>query len=258
MAASILITGGSGLIGSYTVDELARAGVVPEVLEAVVEDFDLLSRGAADRVLDAARPEVVLHLAWVASGTSGYRHHPDNQAWAQATVELAKACQVRGIWFIGTGTVAELEAQPADAYTRAKQQTFHALKSDIAAESVTWLRPHYVFDPSVGRPEVMAEIRRSLEEHRTPDLRSPESAHDFIHVRDVSAAVCAVVASGLRGLVPIGSGRNHSVAQLATAAGAPGVAARMPPLAVDSYTADTSRLVAIGWTAEWTKEYFHD
>lgn len=257
MAASILITGGSGLIGSYTVDELLRVGAAPLILESAVDDSDLLGSGAADRVLDGVCPEVVLHLAWVASGTPGYRNHPDNPEWVRATVELARACDARGIWFIGTGTVAELEENPADAYTRAKARTFHTLRSGIEGGALTWLRPHYVFDPDLGRPEVMAEIRRAIAENRTPDLRSPESTHDFVHVRDVAAAVSAVVASQLRGLVPIGSGRNHSVAQLAAAAGASGVQAQRPPIAVDRFTADTSRLAAVGWSAEWTKGYFH-
>jgi UDP-glucose 4-epimerase len=239
------------------VDELLRVGAAALVLESAVDDFDLLGSGAADRVLDGVRPEVVLHLAWVASGTPGYRNHPDNPDWARATVELARACRARGIWFIGTGTVAELEEHPADAYTRAKARTFHSLGPDIEGGSLTWLRPHYVFDPDLGRPEVMGEIRRAIVEDRTPDLRSPESAHDFVHVRDVAAAVRAVLASELRGLVPIGSGRNHSVAQLAAAAGASGVQAQRLPQAVDRFTADTSRLEAVGWSAEWTKGYFH-
>ena len=209
---------------------------VPEVLpvEEVVPGIDLLEPGAAEAVTDACEPDVVLHLAWVASSTPGYRNHPDNPRWRRATADWAALCLDRSIWFVGTGTVAEVDSPGADAYTAAKVGIWSDLRPHIDEDRMTWLRPHFVFDPHLGRPEAMAEINRAIAQDRTPELRSPLAAHDFIHVEDVASAIALVISEGFRGLVPVGSGRLHSVAQLARAAGARGYESAGPPRQPDT------------------------
>jgi nucleoside-diphosphate-sugar epimerase len=225
----------------------------------VVQGVDLLESGAPEAVMDACQPDVVLHLAWVASSTSGYRNHPDNPRWREATAYWAGLCLDRSTWFVGTGTVVEVDPPGADAYTAAKVGTWSDLRSHIAADRMTWLRPHYVFDPGLGRPEAMAEINRAIAQDRTPDLRSPLSAHDFIHVQDVASAIALVISEGIRGLVPIGSGRLHTVAELARAAGARDYATAGPPWHTDTlHTADITKLAGSGWRPRWTEEYFNE
>jgi nucleoside-diphosphate-sugar epimerase len=258
VASRILITGGSGLIGSRVLPLINAAGLRYILLEDAVSDWDMLAPGAPGRILARTQPSAVLHLAWVASGTPGYRRHADNGRWAVATAELALGCLDRGSWFIGTGTVAELEQEPQDDYTEAKSWIFRTLEPEIAEGRVTWLRPHYVFDPKSRRPEVMAEVMSAISDGRAPDLRDPGASHDFIHVDDAAAGIVAAMATGMRGLVPLGSGTNHTVAQLARASGATGVDDISPEESRDRFTADTHRLADVGWYPRWTKEYFDD
>jgi nucleoside-diphosphate-sugar epimerase len=257
MAPRVLITGGLGLIGSHVFAHQGF-GQAPVRLEDVAPRADLLAPGAAARVLDHVRPDVVLHLAWAASSTPGYRQHPDNPRWVEATAELAEACLAREVWFLGTGTVAELDDAATDAYSHAKSAIRRRLSSAIDERAITWLRPHYVFDPTLGRPEVMAEILRAVAAGRPPDLRSAGASHDFVHVDDVAEAIAVVLTDGLRGLVPIGSGVRRTVASLARAAGAIGVARPAPGASHGSPAADISRLAALGWTPQHTEEYFHE
>jgi nucleoside-diphosphate-sugar epimerase len=259
VATRVLISGAEGLIGRYCLPLLRASDAHVLPVEQVVPGVDLLTPGALEAVVDACEPDVVLHLAWVASSTSGYRNHPDNPRWLQATAEWAGLCMDRSVWFVGTGTVAEVDPPGVDAYTAAKVGIWGRLAFDVEDNRMTWLRPHYVFDPHVGRPEAMAEINSAIAGHRTPALRSPQSAHDFIHVRDVASAVALVIGEGMRGLVPVGSGRLHTVAELARAAGAPGFEhAEAPRRADPLHTADTTRLTESGWRPRWTEEYFHE
>jgi nucleoside-diphosphate-sugar epimerase len=259
VATRVLISGADGFIGGRSVPLLRAEGAHVLPAEDVVPGIDLLEPGAPEAAMDACEPDVVLHLAWVASSTSGYRNHPDNPRWRRATAEWAALCLDRSIWFVGTGTVAEVDSPSADAYSAAKAGIWNDLRPHIDADRITWLRPHFVFDPGLGRPEAMAEINRAIAQDRTPELRSPLSAHDFIHVEDVASAIALVIGEGFRGLVPVGSGRLHTVAQLARAAGARGYESAPSPGRQDPlHTADIARLAGSGWRPRRTEEYFDE
>lgn len=257
MASRILVTGATGLVGTYSLVELREGSDDVIAAREAVPSVDLLAGGSVLKLLNAVRPDAVIHLAWGASGTPNYRTHSDNARWADVTVELADACIKRSIWFVGTGSIAELDVNPPDAYGRAKAEVWLHLRPIVDAQIITWLRPHYVFDPLLERPEVMAVIKAAVRHQQLPPLTHPHATHDFVHVKDVGAGVACVVRNRVRGVVPIGSGRLHTVAELARSAGATSVG--MVEAKVDgSGTADTSKLLDLGWSPRWTKEFFSD
>lgn len=257
MARRVLVTGASGLIGTYSIIELQGDAYDIITTREAMPTVDLLVNGSASRLLSVASPDVVVHLAWSASGTPNYRNHSDNDRWATVTVDLAHACIRRSIWFLGAGSVAELDTEPRDAYGRAKAEAWARLLPLVRDETIAWLRPHYVFDPLLERPEVMAAIMAAIRHKELPPLHHPQATHDFVHVRDVAAAVACVVHNGVRGLVPIGSGTLHTVAELARSAGANEVGVVKAKSDGDG-VADISRLAAYGWSPRWTKEFFSD
>ena len=58
---TILVTGGGGFLGSHVVDRLRATGEDPFV--ASRSEHDLVDPSASRRLFEAARPEVVFHLA---------------------------------------------------------------------------------------------------------------------------------------------------------------------------------------------------
>ncbi len=257
MATSALITGASGLLGTWVLRHWEGVGTAPLPVRGA--DVDLLAPGAAAELVARTEPTHVVHLAWCASGRDDYRTSDDNARWVDATLELVDAARASGSVVWVTGTVVDEAVDAPDAYSRAKAQLKEALAPAIEEGSVGWLRPYYVFDDEQRRPGVV-ELAASARQRDEPVvLRHPFHAHDFVHASDVGRAIVLAVANGLSGQVPIGSGRLHTVAELVSAMGAAWAGDdEQPPqdLTHAGEIADITRLTDLGWAPTKTEEFF--
>ena len=257
MAPVALITGASGLIGQHVLRHWNVEGMRVEAVDH--QRDDLLTPGVPTAVVERVQPAVVVHLAWVASGTPGYRDSPDNEAWLRASLELAQACRAAGASLLATGTSLDASSGAGDAYSRAKRDLWQRLRPAIASGAVTWLRPYYVIDPERRRPALVEHAIAAREAATPVVLRTPDSDHDFIHASDVGRAVVVAVEHRLDGVVPIGSGRLRRVCDLVMALGVPWVPASDQ---VDTARpqlhdiADSRRLRELGWAPTDTEKLF--
>jgi len=110
----VIVTGGSGFLGSFIVEKLARRGAA-DIFVPKLENYDLVDRDSVRRLfddtlgdgLDAANL-VVLHLAAHVGGIGANREHPaeffyDNLMMG---VELMHQAWRRGVGkFVAIGTV---------------------------------------------------------------------------------------------------------------------------------------------------------
>jgi GDP-L-fucose synthase len=76
----VLVTGGGGFLGSHLVERLETDG--HDVFAARRRDYDLTSMEAASRLFDAARPELVFHLAAEVGGIGANRANPGRYWYA--------------------------------------------------------------------------------------------------------------------------------------------------------------------------------
>ncbi|MCP3422547.1 NAD-dependent epimerase/dehydratase family protein [Nocardioides pinisoli] len=257
MAAGTLITGASGLIGTWVLHHWSDTGTTPMPVRHA--DVDLLAPGAAADLVARTTPAQVVHLAWSASGNADYRTSDDNDRWLTATLELVEAARSVGsaVWL--TGTAVDDATDATDAYTRSKAGLKARLAPLIEASVVGWLRPYYVFDEARRRPALVDLAVTTRERGETLHLRSPHQHHDFVHASDVGRAIVASVTHGLTGEVPIGSGRLRSVADLVTRLDTPWSADQAEldtPPTHSGDVADTTRLAAVGWEPTRTEEFF--
>jgi nucleoside-diphosphate-sugar epimerase len=259
VAALALITGASGLIGRHVVAQWDVEGLRAEAVDHARDD--LLVPGAAAALVERERPAVVVHLAWAASGTPNYRHSEDNERWVMATLELARACAEAGALLVATGTSIDKLPSPADEYGASKARLWSELASAVEAGTMTWVRPYYVIDPERRRPALVGAALAAREAGTPVVLRTPESAHDFIHASDVGSAIVLAAREGMRGEVPIGCGRLRRVCDLVAALGIPWESSADPAATPESHleeVADSSSLRERGWAPVRTDALFRD
>jgi GDP-L-fucose synthase len=103
----IVVTGGSGFLGSHVVEELARRGA-KDVFVPRKKDFDLVDRAACARLLATAKPDLVLHLAARVGGIGANRENPGSFFFENLMmgVQLLEECRLQGVRKILTvGTI---------------------------------------------------------------------------------------------------------------------------------------------------------
>lgn len=102
----VVVTGGSGFLGSFVVRAL-RARGCRDVFIPRRADYDLRDRDAILRLYKDARPEIVIHLAAVVGGIGANRANPgrffyDNAIMGIELMEYARRHEVEKFVAIGT------------------------------------------------------------------------------------------------------------------------------------------------------------
>lgn len=105
-AARILVTGGSGFLGSHVVEEL-RARGASEVVVSRSREHDLVDPAATRALFERVRPDLVFHLAAKVGGIGANRRHPgtffrDNMAMGLNVLEVARQVGTRKVVVAGT------------------------------------------------------------------------------------------------------------------------------------------------------------
>jgi len=71
----ICVTGGAGFLGSFVIKKLRQRGA-KEIFVPKIEDYDLVERDNILRLLEDARPDIIIHLAALAGGIGANRTRP--------------------------------------------------------------------------------------------------------------------------------------------------------------------------------------
>jgi nucleoside-diphosphate-sugar epimerase len=240
----VLLTGAGGFIGRAALASLGRAGHEVHAVSsrprgdvgaAEWHVADLLAEDAAARVVQAVRPDLLLHLAWYAEHGLFWTS-PENERWAEATLRLVRAFGDHGgRRAVLAGTCAEYawggdavysEAttplRPATLYGASKDATRVAATAlaDEAGFELAWGRVFFLYGPGEAEERLVPSVIRALLAGGPAQVTEGRQVRDFLHVSDVGAAFVALLDSTVQGPVNIGSGRGVAVRDLVELIGA--------------------------------------
>lgn len=71
----VCVTGGAGFLGTHLIENLERRGA-KDIYIPKIEDFNLVEIDDIKRMLDIAKPDIIIHLAAHVGGIGANREHP--------------------------------------------------------------------------------------------------------------------------------------------------------------------------------------
>ncbi len=104
---SVTVTGGSGFLGSFVVEQLEARGAV-DIFVPRSTDYDLTTTEGVDRMLSDAEPDILIHLAALAGGIGANRERPADFFYKNLMmgVPLMHAAWEKGVSkFVAVGSI---------------------------------------------------------------------------------------------------------------------------------------------------------
>ena len=232
---SVLVTGGSGFIGHWTLEPLAQAGF--DVHTAArrpwnggigqFHSVNLLDANESEQLIANVRPTHILHCAWdVTHGR--FWDAPANLDWVAATLRLARAfASCEGRRFVGLGTCAEYDwsddgarprreddlLRPTSLYGQAKASTAAVLQAFFSIQQISfaWARMFHLFGPREAPGRLVASVARAFIKGERAVCGAGHVVRDFMPVEQAGAALVALIESNVQGPVNVATGRGTSV-----------------------------------------------
>jgi UDP-glucose 4-epimerase len=267
----VLITGGTGFIGSYLADELRQRD--HDVVACGRRDGDLTEPGTAEALIERHRPAVLVHLAARVGRMAG-EEDPAETARQNVGVAalVARACAGRGVR-LAFGSTSEVYGnrgeRPAteDEPITALPDSMYGLSKRWGEEATLLYCPDAVLlrfsgpygpgtAPSRGRGAIQTMLDQALKGRPVPAFRGVERS--WCWVGDAARGAALIVEKGVSGAWNIGRDDDHrsmpEAARLACeVAGAPAdlVEEVDPPEGLAArHLISTAKVRALGWKPE--------
>ena len=240
----VLVTGGTGFLGSHVVQRLLRDGQhdvailvrqesnlwrIEELLDSVtLIKGDLRQPSSLEHQLTEFEPHVVLHLAW--SGVLGSaRNSPDQVENIQHSLELIRmTARAGGRYWIGLGSQAEYGpcSQVIDEREPTHPTTLYGvskLATNLVANQLceqlglrfAWVRLFSCFGPKDHPSWFIPYVILKFFNGVRPAVTLAEQQWDYLYVADAADALCRLVAHPeAQGVFNLGSGQAFKLREL--------------------------------------------
>ena len=243
----VVVTGGAGFLGSYVLEALRARGCDEPVVPRSRE-HDLVRLDAVERLLDAARPDLILHLAARVGGIGANRAHPgsflhDNLLMGVHLLDAARRRGVGRVVLLGTvcaypkfAPVPFREESLWDGYPEETNAPYGLAKKMLLVQSQAYRQeygydsifllpvnlygPRDHFDPAVSHviPALIRKFVDAQEAGRDEVVCWGDGSptREFLHAADAAEGILlAAERHETSDPVNLGSGEEVTVARLA-------------------------------------------
>jgi len=279
----IIVTGGAGFVGRPVLKLLLRNGhqvlALSRQPQAPMElrknpglrwhACDLTHLDSWNQAVRDFAPERCLHLAWDGLPDYGLEQSLKNLVMGAQLVDcLIQACCDHFVisgscWEYGkvSGSVCE-EIAPVcpDIFASSKNALREVAEAlcRTAGASLAWGRIFYSFGPGQRDTSLLSTICRGIAEGKTPSLKTPDVANDFLYIDDTAEALTLLLEKKSQGIYNIGSGIPTNVGQLADMllrlAGKESFYGQSSACRPQGFWADTTKINNLGWKPQISLE----
>jgi UDP-glucuronate decarboxylase len=225
----ILITGASGFLGQYILNELKNSQFQvyacsrkdpPNFSHTNWYKADLLNVNDINYLLNSIKPTHIIHCAWeVTHGTFWTSDH--NLDWVSSSLHLLKKFKENGgERFLGVGTCVEYDfnseaciegktpLNPVSLYGISKKSFYDIASSFCALNNIsfTWARIFQVVGAGEPVTRLLPSIMSSMMQNKIANVSNAEAIRDFIDIRDVAEAIVKQIECNIEGPVNIARG----------------------------------------------------
>jgi nucleoside-diphosphate-sugar epimerase len=236
---SVLVTGATGFIGQASLPLLVERGYdvhgvtgghspIPAIDGVEWHKADLLDREDVSGLMQAVRPERLMHLAWYAV-PGEWLTSIENVRWVEASLYLVRQfAAVGGQKMVVSGSCAEYDLsygfcseditplRPHSLYgvcKHAVQTVVSHACADLGLQ-LAWGRIFFVYGPAENPVRLVASVIRSLLRDEPATCAYGGHIRDYLHSHDVGSALVHLLDSSVEGAVNVASGRPLSLQSL--------------------------------------------
>ena len=227
----VLLTGGTGLIGTQTIPCLINAGFKvyvmtigdePNTPDVSYIKANLFDKREVDKMFAEIKPEYLLHYAWLSTGLFNDNLNFD---FLTSSIDLLKAFHKNGgKRVVMAGTYAEygyhdetlredMPAEPINIYSQCKDFVHQIAEAYCKNNNISfgWGRIFSAFGKETDPRRLTSDVIRHLSADEPVTIRSGSLIRDYIYTKDIAEAFVKFLDSQVEGVVNICSGKDTSI-----------------------------------------------
>lgn len=227
----VLLTGGTGLIGTQTIPCLINAGFQvyvmtigdePNTPDVTYIKANLFDKHEVDKMFAEIKPEYLLHYAWLSTGLFNDNLNFD---FLTSSIDLLKAFHKNGgKRVVIAGTYAEygyhdetlredMPAEPINIYSQCKDFVHQIAEAYCKNNNISfgWGRIFSAFGIETDPRRLTSDVIKHLSADEPVTIRSGSLIRDYIYTKDIAEAFVKFLDSKVDGVVNICSGKDTSI-----------------------------------------------